>query len=303
MESHVKPDTRRRILDATLAAEKDFSAELTVPMLAEIAGMSDKHFQRAFQAVIGESPKSYLRRVRLQYAAYCLVWSEASVDEIARTFGFLTHAGFTKAFRRHYGTSPKNFRDNKAAVPYMRLKGRDSSSAIARQLASDKLSVRLETTLERRVAVVRHVGATETLHHAWQKLLRWAKPKKLVHEHSIFIGIHHDYWDESSEDRYRYDAALVIPTDFDVQGEVNTQVLCGGLVAATEFHGKMQEAEETWRYFMDQWLPSSGYQLRKSYVFDRYPYWLVQQSFLGLLKLQMGRIQASFCIPISDTPT
>jgi len=72
MPSTITPAVRKKFLGAAMAAERDPSVCLTVAMLAEHAGMSDKHFQRCFLAMLDESPKNYVRRLRLQIAAYLL---------------------------------------------------------------------------------------------------------------------------------------------------------------------------------------------------------------------------------------
>jgi len=56
-------------------------------------------------------------------------------------------------------------------------------------------------------------------------------PAGLLNEESIFLGILDDYWDTFAEGKYRYDAAIVVPDDFEGDDEVNTVLLPGGPVA------------------------------------------------------------------------
>lgn len=293
----VNAEVKKRVLEAAMAAEKDCSADLNVPMLAEIAGMSDKHFQRTFASVLGEAPKSYVRRIRLQYAAYYLVWSDASILQIAQSYGFLTNAGFTKAFRQQYGMSPAKFRQNKTVMPYLHSPGLQGKQDLD-SLVSNGLAVRIEEIPDQRVALVRHIGPTNQITKPWKTLLGWARKRKLIFKTTEYFGIHNDYWDEPSSDRYRYDAAMTIPANFRSDKLVSTKVLCGGLVAALEFRGTYKEAEMVWKRFVDQWLPVSGYKFRKPYAYDRYPFSLVNQSLSGILKASLGQISATFCIPI-----
>ena len=73
--------------------------------LAEHAGYSPYHFARAFAAEGGMSPMAYVRMRRLQHASAALRAGERVLD-VALRFGFDSHEGFTRAFRRYYGIPP-----------------------------------------------------------------------------------------------------------------------------------------------------------------------------------------------------
>jgi AraC family transcriptional regulator len=57
----------------------------------------------------------YVRRRRLAFAAAELASGRRILD-VALEYGFETHSGFSKAFRRHYGCSPENYRARAPAV-------------------------------------------------------------------------------------------------------------------------------------------------------------------------------------------
>jgi AraC family transcriptional regulator len=81
--------------------------------LAELArgsGRSTSHFQRAFSRLVHESPKQFTLRLQLEVAAVMLLTADASVLDVALEAGFDSHEGFTRAFKGHFGVSPKMFR-------------------------------------------------------------------------------------------------------------------------------------------------------------------------------------------------
>lgn len=298
MPTTITPAVRKKILDAAIAAEQDASADLSVAMLADLVEMSEKHFQRCFRAVLGESPKKYVRRIRLQAAAYLLKWSDASIVDLAHHSGFDTHAGFTKAFTKLYGQSPLHFRQSSSVVPYLefpikRSNGFDLESARATQLV-----VRLEEQPDYRVAAMRYVGPVEKMASIWQTMNAWAKQNNLLHPETITLGIHHDYWDPHAEDKYRYDAAIVIPDDFEVDDQVNTFVIPGGTVAKTEFSGSLEQADRCWTRFADQWLPASGYQFRGRFAFDHYPVEIITAGRIKQILLAITGFRATLCMPV-----
>src|SRR5215472_9971555 len=78
--------------------------------LAAWAGASPFQLHRAFRAMVGESPKQYTLRLRLERAATRLVKRDASVLEVALGAGFRSHEVFTRAFSRRFGVTPNAYR-------------------------------------------------------------------------------------------------------------------------------------------------------------------------------------------------
>ncbi|MEM6334279.1 MAG: AraC family transcriptional regulator [Planctomycetota bacterium] len=294
----ITPQLRQTIQRVALAAESDFTAGLSVADLAEDAGMSEKHFQRCFRAVMGEPPKRYLRRIRLQAAAYYLKWSDAPVIELGMRLGFDTPAGFTKAFTKAYGRSPTSFRGASEVVPYLRTPRLSAEGFDPRMLEAHRLAVRIETLPARRVAFMRHIGPTETAASVWRPFRAWLDDAGLWSDDALLLGIHNDYWDAQSEARYRYDAAAVVPDDFPGDERVNTRVLAGGRVAMTEFAGSVAEMDEAWRRFVDQWLPVSGFRPAAGYGFDVYPPRLFGEGWVSRVLQTLTGIEATLALPV-----
>jgi AraC family transcriptional regulator len=83
--------------------------EMSVEKLAERAGFSPYYFCRVFQCGVGSSIMEYVRNRRLVYAASELD-SGRKILNIAIDYGFKTHSGFSKAFRRCFGCPPEIYR-------------------------------------------------------------------------------------------------------------------------------------------------------------------------------------------------
>jgi transcriptional regulator GlxA family with amidase domain len=82
----------------------------TVRTLAREVGMSRPVFARRFAAQVGETPMSYLRRVRVERAAQLLVDSDASLASIAAAVGYTSQYAFNRAFSRERRVSPGRYR-------------------------------------------------------------------------------------------------------------------------------------------------------------------------------------------------
>jgi AraC-like DNA-binding protein len=88
----------------------------TVADLARKVGLSRTVFAARFRELVGESPMSYLARVRLGYAAGYLSATNKTVREIARMVGYSSEASLSKAFRRAFGRAPGEYRRQQAAA-------------------------------------------------------------------------------------------------------------------------------------------------------------------------------------------
>ncbi|MFJ1705943.1 GlxA family transcriptional regulator [Kitasatospora sp. NPDC088346] len=85
-------------------------ADLSVPALARRAGLSPRHFSRAFTAETGTPPGRYVDRIRLETARRLLDDTPAPVEHVARQAGYPTPEAMRRAFRRTIGLSPLQYR-------------------------------------------------------------------------------------------------------------------------------------------------------------------------------------------------
>ncbi len=83
---------------------------LTLASIARRAGGSRFQVHRDFSRVLGETPRAFIERLRLEEAAARLIGSQQSVFTIALGAGFSSHEVFTRAFRRKFGCSPVRYR-------------------------------------------------------------------------------------------------------------------------------------------------------------------------------------------------
>jgi transcriptional regulator GlxA family with amidase domain len=85
--------------------------DLSVPRLAEAAGMSERHLSRRFKAETGASPADYVERVRVEEARHRLETGSAQLKDLARQCGFADEQTLRRAFRRRLGVLPSDYRE------------------------------------------------------------------------------------------------------------------------------------------------------------------------------------------------
>jgi len=110
------------ILSTLVHVQTHLEGDLSLDMLAERVGFSAYHYHRIFREIIGEPVKEYVRRLRIERAAYRLKVSEETILHIALDAGFKTHESFTRAFARQFRITPNEFRNNFLRVSRERKK-------------------------------------------------------------------------------------------------------------------------------------------------------------------------------------
>lgn len=82
---------------------------ITLLELADAAGYSPWHAARLFKEATGLTPFDYIRSRRLTNAALRLRDGDERVLDVALDFVFDSHEGFTRAFSKAFGISPKRY--------------------------------------------------------------------------------------------------------------------------------------------------------------------------------------------------
>lgn len=106
--------------------EKHLKEVITLNQLSKVAEYSPYHSARIFKELTGKPPFEYIRALRLSVAAVQLRSERARVVDVAFDFVFDSHEGFTRAFSREFGMSPKKYSDSNEKVPlFMPVNVRD----------------------------------------------------------------------------------------------------------------------------------------------------------------------------------
>ena len=102
--------------DATFDGLHDWLARnlrgrLTVPILAEQVGMSERSFLRHYREVTGTTPARAVERIRVEAARQGLGATNLPVKRIARDCGFGSEATMRRSFMRILAVTPQAYRE------------------------------------------------------------------------------------------------------------------------------------------------------------------------------------------------
>lgn len=263
------------------------SEEITLEQLSNEACFSPFHFHRIFTAHIGETPRDFIERIKLERAANNLfLRPHKTISEIAIECGFSSASTFTRAFKKYYTIPPREFIE-KHIHDFHSL-----NVYHPRSLNAIKVSHYIK--IERLPAV--HVAYHQTLNgyatgipKSWNKLLSIATFKGLINDETRFIGVPYDNPGITPKEKCRYRACISVDQDISItRGEVKTTDLEGGNYAIFHFKGKRENISDAYGYIYGDWLPQSGYIPDNIPLLELYPPALHTQCYTELLEYDIA---------------
>ena len=101
------PGALRRVCEYI---EAHLADNISLQVLAGIAGKSMHHFARAFKQSTGLTPHGYLVQSRVRRVQELLITTDLSLSEISLVAGFSDQSHCARRFREHFGITPGSYR-------------------------------------------------------------------------------------------------------------------------------------------------------------------------------------------------
>ena len=243
--------------------------DLNADALANLAGFSTYHFCRVFAWRVGYSVMDYVRSRRLAYAAAELSSGQKVID-IAMAYGFETHSGFSKAFRRYFGCSPEVYRLHAhRGAPAPPSLSKMEKYLIGGIVMEPKFVTKPAIKLAgHKIRTVDTAGEnSKTIPAFWSAYMSDGRMEKLHGE--SFLKNHNEYGACFSMDpdtgEFDYVIGVEIADGATVPAGYHTCELPPATYAvfstppADEAHFS-QNIQGTWGFIFNEWFPSSGYE-------------------------------------------
>lgn len=103
--------TTDRIGELLAWIAEHLAGDLSVPVLAKRAGMSDRSFARHFHSETGHTPARAVEQIRIETAQRLLCETQQSIKEIAARCGFGSEDTMRRSFVRARGVTPLDYRE------------------------------------------------------------------------------------------------------------------------------------------------------------------------------------------------
>jgi AraC family transcriptional regulator len=272
--------------------EKNIDKKLSLQILSHVSCFSQFHFHRVFLSIIGETPNEFVNRLRLEKAANILILKKhIPITEVALSLGFSSSSSFARAFKEQFNYTASDWREfgyNTLTQQKSKIRKTFSNNGKEFDLSdnefysvdnlfseleerSDKMNIEIKHLPKLHIAYVIHTeGYNEKIEEAFTKLCRWAGPRRLINQHSSFIGISLDDPDITPVEKCRYYACITISQEIETQGEIHKMELPAGEYAVYHFEGKDTEIKTAYKNLFGSWLPQSGFQPADSPCYEIY---------------------------------
>lgn len=201
---------------------------------------------------MGEAPKQYLSRLRLEKAVKELIFYPGKpIRAIALDSGFSSHPVFARAFRNRYGTSAEQYREKAREVLREKV---DSITPDVQQYP---------VTVERLESV--HIACEQTLLQreadimdTFRRLLGWASARDLCGPQPRYYGIFIDSPFSTPLSKCRYLAGIRIR---EAAPGRPVQVLGPMTIARIPVLGDYGVLTDYALYVKQRWIRDSGYEV------------------------------------------
>jgi transcriptional regulator GlxA family with amidase domain len=102
---------RRSLFEEAVAiVEQEYADDLALDDIARRVATSRRQLQRAYAEVGDTTFREHLTGVRMERAGDLLRRGSMTIREVAHRVGYRQPAQFAKAFRRHHGAAPSDYR-------------------------------------------------------------------------------------------------------------------------------------------------------------------------------------------------
>ena len=85
--------------------------DLSVEMFADLVGISRDHFYRKIKELTGQTPRDFLKTIRLKEAARLLREKHLDITSVSDATGFKTLSTFSTSFKALYGMTPSEYQN------------------------------------------------------------------------------------------------------------------------------------------------------------------------------------------------
>ena len=85
--------------------------------LSEKFGYNYSYLSHVFTSTTGKTPGEYFREKKLEAAKILILENRKKISEIAEMLNYSSAFAFSKAFKNHFGVSPKVLQSEQKAAP------------------------------------------------------------------------------------------------------------------------------------------------------------------------------------------
>ncbi|MBV8325217.1 AraC family transcriptional regulator [Chryseobacterium sp.] len=237
--------------------EKNYDQPVSVKDLEEISNYSYRNIQRIFKYSCGETIGAFQQRLKVENAYKLILYTQESLTSIAVEVGFANIASFSKAFKQHFGMSPKTAKLSKEQL----------------LCGHEMIPVLSEVLLEPEMVYLKPIQvfyqSTKTYYNNEEIEVLW---EKFIHNEfpvsgTEYFGVIADEPLIRTEINCRYDACSTIQSN---NTKLPSKTILGGKYVRFTHKGSYDTIDETYTKIYSRWIFSSGLEFSHTPIIEKY---------------------------------
>ncbi|KFF06581.1 AraC family transcriptional regulator [Flavobacterium reichenbachii] len=300
-DKEIQADYKNRINRVFEFIDQNLESDLSLNAVSEIAFFSSFHFHRVFKFVTEQTLHEYVKRRRIEKSASDLLHKNITATEIAHKYGFSDNSSFSRAFKKYFGVSPTEFKNQNpnrfSKIRQLKSKNGQEYPDYEKYICvinnlknwikmNAKIEIKEMSKMD--LAYVSSIGP-HNLENAYAKLMQWATPTGLMNDQTKMITIYHDSFKVTEANKVRMTASILLDKPVETIGEIGLTTIEAGKFIVGNFEIGLNEFEKSWTGLF-VWMNENGY--KKA---DREPFEIYYNNFN---EHPERKAIVDFCIPI-----
>jgi AraC family transcriptional regulator len=257
--------------DVVLAHVHEHLAEpLDLVVLAQVAGLSPRHFHRVYASAFDETLAALVRRLRMQRASDLLANSTTPVAQVAAQCGYPDVSSFTRAFTAAHGVPPARYRAVGTHEGFRR-------ATVARDPGAYDVEIRATDPIA--CLSVRHRGSYLDIDQAFTDLAVWYAAHGHDRAAQRHLGVFLSDPTSTPVEDLRSRACFPLPDAnapedirplADGAAEIEEHTVEGGAYAVLTHRGPYSDMPAKYAWLFGCWAPHAGVALADRPVVEQY---------------------------------
>ena len=237
--------------------------EIEMSTLSAISGVSSFHLHRIIKAYTGESIGAFIVRTRVETAAKLLLYSNMAISDIAYRVGYNVPTSLCKAFVKHYGISPTQYRRSRKPV----IESRTSASV---DVVMEDYSVK-----ELPATNIIYVGSRghyrlRDYFSTYQKLLDELQQQGKSVDNVGYLGLFYNNPNVTCDSNLYNEICLATEQEVEPNGNIEVKRIPGGRYIVFVFNDRISELDSVYNNIYREILTNTEFCMRDSYGFEKY---------------------------------
>ncbi|WP_152538565.1 AraC family transcriptional regulator [Aquimarina macrocephali] len=259
-----KDEYVKRMQSTALYLRENFNKNFEIKKLEEVSNFSYRNLQRIFKGYYKETIGAYITRLKIESGAKMLLYQNQTISQIAIEVGYSDLQAFSKAFKKHFGISPQEYKSKKEDILTSIVK----NTKVAMSFYEERIINLSEQKVFYKTIMADYYS--DKIENVWDELHDEAIRLEMNISESESIGI---IWDEpliSEAIRCNYDACFTLPQDCDFKNKFSIKILPEQTYAVFTHYGSYASLQKTYDKIFGNWILSTKYEVSESPFLELY---------------------------------